>query len=53
MTFHQPYRVRYYPTVARDHSFALVRWTLNAIAVLIASTVIFTGFVLSSTIHWG
>ena len=48
MTFHQPYRVRYYPTVARDHSFTLVRWTLNAIAILIVSLALFIGFFISS-----
>lgn len=53
MAFHHPFRYRHYQPDPGEYAFALVRWTLNAIAVLIASTVIFTGFVLSSTIHWG
>jgi hypothetical protein len=48
MTFHQPYRARRYPSVAREHSFAFVRWTLDAIAILIVSSALFIGFFVSS-----
>jgi hypothetical protein len=48
MTFHQPYRVRHYPTDAGEYNFAFVRWTLNAIAILIVSSVLFVGLVVSS-----
>ena len=48
MTFHQPYRARRYPSVAREYSFAFVRWTLDAIAILIVSSALFIGFFISS-----
>ena len=49
MTFHQPYgRLRHYPTVAGEYGFAFVRWTLNAIAVLIVSSALVFGLVISS-----
>ena len=48
MTFHQPYRVRLYPTDAGEYNFAFVRWTLNAIAILMMSSALFIGFVITS-----
>jgi hypothetical protein len=48
MTFHQPYRVRHYPTVAREHGFAFVRRTLDAIAILIVGSALVIAFIVSS-----
>jgi len=48
MTFRQPYRVRRYPTDAGEYNFAFVRWTLNAIAILMVSSALFIGFVITS-----
>lgn len=48
MTFHHPYRVRHFPLDAGEYGFAIVRWTLNAIAILIVSSALFIGVVISS-----
>jgi hypothetical protein len=42
VTFHHPYRVR------GEYGFAIVRWTLNAIGILIVSSALFIGVVISS-----
>jgi hypothetical protein len=52
VAFHRPYRVRHYPLDVGEHSFAFVRWTLNAIAILIFSATIFIRIVIFSAIHW-
>jgi len=48
MTFHKPYRVRHYPTDAGEYNFAFVMWTLNAVAILMLSSALFIGFVITS-----
>ena len=52
MGFHRPYRVRHYPLDVGEYSFAFVRWTLNAIAILIVSAAIFINIAIFSTMHW-
>ncbi len=47
---HHPYRVRYRPPDAGEYGFAFVRWTLSAIAILIAGAAMFAGVVISSMI---
>ncbi len=53
VSFHHPYRLRHCPPDPGEHSFAFIRWTLNAIAILIVSAAVFIGIAISSTIHWG
>jgi hypothetical protein len=48
VTFHHPYRVRHFPLDAGEYGFAIIRWTLNAIAILIVSSALFIGVVISS-----
>jgi hypothetical protein len=48
VTYHHPYRVRHFPSDADEYGFAFVRWTLNAIAILIVSSALFIGLVVSS-----
>jgi hypothetical protein len=40
--------LRHYPTIADEYNFAFVRWTLDAIAILIVSSALFIGFVVVS-----
>ena len=55
MSFHRPYRMLHYRSRVVAHEFAFIRWTLNAVAILIVSAAILMGTVIASTMiqHWG
>ncbi len=55
MTFH--YRIRHCPPDPGYYGFAVVRWTLDAIGILLISAAMLAAtllaIVLASTIQWG
>ena len=55
MSLHRPYRMLHYRSHDVASEFAFIRWTLNAIAILIFSAAILIGTVIASTMmqHWG
>jgi hypothetical protein len=48
MTFHHTHRVRPCALDVGEYGFTFVRWTLSAIAILVVSSAIFIGFVISN-----
>ena len=55
MTFHHSYPVHHYPPDPGNSGFAFVRWTLNAIAILLVGATMLMGAVIFSVMiqHWG
>jgi hypothetical protein len=51
VTLYHPYRVRRCPSDVGDYGFAFIRWTLNAIAILMVSVAMFVGVFISSLMH--